>query len=346
LSGRALWPFRVLIDGPMLEREVRSGAVQLGVRVMTQTLEHPIVNQRSQPNLYCETVIVSAGAPIVLSVWPGAPGAPTVVFLPGTMTHPLFYSEFLEGLGRRGLSVVGVHYQGHGHSPRVGSRLGWANLVANATDAVDWAATHLGGPVVLLGSSQGGILAMAVAARTRQLALVVAHNVLDPSLPESLTISRLPRWLMGAYRPLLAGLRLAGRVAPRLPVPFWAYLDLDRVCGQPETRRRFLTDRLGLRAYPLGFLAELFSADLSGMADGSIGCPVLVVAATGDRLFPLAYTRRVFDRIVAPAKELLVFEVDRHLLFNECVELVTDPLVDRIRQLVAVPGTAEVGARR
>ena len=291
-------------------------------------------------------MIVSAGAPIVLSVWRGDPGAPTVVFLPGTMTHPLFYAEFLDGLNRRGLSVVGVHYQGHGKSPRVGSRPRWANLVANATDAVDWAADQLDGPVVLLGSSQGGVLAMAVAAHSRRLALVAAHNVLDPSLPESLMVSRLPGWLVGGYRPLLAGLRLAARLAPELPVPFWAYLDLDRVCGQPDTRRRFLTDPLGLRAYPLGFLAELVTADLSGMRDGSIRCPVLVIAATGDPLFSFAYTRRVFDRIVAPSKELLVFEVDRHLLFNECVQLVTDPLVDRIRRLVAVQGTAVGDGRR
>ena len=54
----------------------------------------------------------------------------------------------------------------------------------------------------------------------------------------------------------------------------------------------------------------------------------------------------MFDRIVAPAKELLVFEADRHLLFNECVQLVTDPLTDRIHCLLAVPTTAGKGARR
>jgi alpha-beta hydrolase superfamily lysophospholipase len=312
------------------------------------TMPEPSASFRSQvrhAGCYQEVTIVSAGAPIVLSVWRGRPGAPAVVFLPGTMTHPLFYAEFLEGLGRRGLSVVGVHYQGHGKSPRIRRRLRWSDLVTNAADAVDWAATQLDGPVVLLGSSQGGVLAMTVAAHNRKLALVGAHNVLDPALPESLTVSRLPGWLVGGYRPLLAVLRLAARLAPGLPVPFWAYLDLDRICGQPETRRRFLTDPLGLRCYPLGFLAELLTAELSGMADGSIGCPVLVIAARGDPLFSLAYTRRVFDRIVAPTKELLVFNVDRHLLFNECVELVTDPLVDRIHRLAARSGDAGVPCR-
>ena len=54
-------------------------------------------------------------------------------------------------------------------------------------------------------------------------------------------------------RTAVTGIWLAARIAPGLPVPLWAYLNLGRVCGQPETRRRFLTDPLGLRAYPLAF---------------------------------------------------------------------------------------------
>ena len=73
---------------------------------------------------------------------------------------------------------------------------------------------------------------------------------------------------------------------------------------------------------------------------------MLVIAATGDPLFSFGYTRRVFDQIVAPAKELLVFEVDRHLLFNECVQLVTDPLVDHIRPPGRRAGNREVGTPR
>jgi alpha-beta hydrolase superfamily lysophospholipase len=71
--------------------------------------------------VYEEVLLEAPGAPVVLSVWSGESGAAPVVFLPGTMTHPLFYEEFLDGLSRAGLNVVGVHFQGHGKSPEYGA---------------------------------------------------------------------------------------------------------------------------------------------------------------------------------------------------------------------------------
>jgi hypothetical protein len=52
------------------------------------------------------------------------------------------------------------------------------------------------------------------------------------------------------------------KLAPRLPIPFGVYLDIDRVCGEPWTAEQFVMDPLGLRAYPLAFLADLFTADM------------------------------------------------------------------------------------
>jgi hypothetical protein len=34
--------------------------------------------------------------------------------------------------------------------------------------------------------------------------------------------------------------------------------------------------------------------------------------------------------MVASHKEMLVFDLDRHLIFNECVEQVLPPLVDKL----------------
>ena len=198
------------------------------------------------------------------------------------MTHPLFYEEFLDALNRTGLTVVGVHSQGHGKSPRPRQPLTFARILTNARD---------------------------------------------------------PKWLRHIYPTLVHAVRGAGQLAPRVPVPFDAYLDIKRVCRDEANTEYFYTDPLGRRTYPLGFLSTLFSADLSGMRDGSIRCPVLVVAGRGDPLFPLSYTRQVYESIRAPHKELLILESAVHLLFNEDLDVVLPPLLDRLAHLQGAPAS-------
>lgn len=282
---------------------------------------------------YEETTILSQGNRVVLSIWVAKPFALTVLFLPGTMTHPLFYRELLEGLGRAGFNVVGVHFIGHGKSPRV-SGFTFEDLLQNARDALSYAQHRFGGKVVALGSSQGGILAMALAASDRRLSAVFAHNILDPKIPESFKVTRFPRRLEPHHRHLVGWIRRLAAVFPQFPVPLNFYLNPLRITRKPRLLSQFATDPLGLRSYPLRFLASLFSADLSGMYDGSIGCPVVVITSRGDPLFPFAYTENLYRRIVAPSKELMVFDCDTHLIFNECLGGVLPWLVERLhRQL-------------
>ncbi len=303
-----------------------------------RTATDKLLNGVQHPTVYREVVICSAGAPIVLSVWAGRPDRASVVFLPGTMTHPLFYEDFLDALNRSGLTVIGVHSQGHGKSPRTRQPLTFERLLTNARDAVAWTRQEFpDAPVAVLGSSQGGVVAMALAATGQHLDVVIAHNILDPSLASSLEITRFPKWLGHVYPLVLSAFRGVGRLAPRVPVPFDAYLDIKRVCRDEANADYFYTDPLGRRTYPLGFLASLFGADLSGMRNGGIRCPVVVVASRGDPLFPLDYTQQVYESIVAPDKELLILESQVHLLFNEDLNVVLPPLLDRLANLHATP---------
>ena len=145
---------------------------------------------------------------------------------------------------------------------------------------------------------------MAMAAGDHRLDAVFAHNTLDPALRPTIQITRFRRWLTRAYPAVLAAFRATARIAPSAPVPFGTYLDIRRVCRDQATAEYFFTDPLGRRSYPLRFMASLFTADLAGMGDGSITCPVTVIAGRGDPLFPLAYIREVFARVIAPHKEL------------------------------------------
>ncbi|PFG41039.1 alpha-beta hydrolase superfamily lysophospholipase [Georgenia soli] len=294
-----------------------------------RTAQEKALNAVQRPTAYREVLIESSGAPVALSVWDGPATGPAVLFLPGTMTHPLFYEDFLDALNRGGLTVVGLHPVGHGKSPSVRARPTVELLLRNALDALGWMRTAFpDAPVVVLGSSQGGVLALMVAARSDRVHRVVAHNILDPSLSATVGLTRLPSRFAPAYRGLRAGVRGLARMVPGLPVPIGLYLDTRRVTANRQTLSRFYTDPLGRRTYPLALVAGLLDVD----ATTPLGCPVVVVAASGDPLFPLPYTREVFDKIDAPAKELLVIDAAEHLIFTEELDLVLPVILAKLTE--------------
>lgn len=86
------------------------------------------------------------------------------------------------------------------------------------------------------------------------------------------------------------------------------------------------------------FIASLFTADLSGMTDGSIRCPVVVLAATGDPLFPIDDARRLYERISAPTKRFVEMDLDRHLILIACVPQVLPRVAAEITTLVEPAG--------
>lgn len=55
-----------------------------------RSAEQTLLNAAQRPEAYREVMLRSEGARIVLPVGDGAAGTPVVLFLPGTMTHPLF----------------------------------------------------------------------------------------------------------------------------------------------------------------------------------------------------------------------------------------------------------------
>lgn len=297
------------------------------------------------PECYEELLIPSAGAPIALSVWRTPPGEPrrgVVVFLPGTAVHPLFYEEFLDALSRAGWSVVGVHPEGHGKSPRVRRALRLASLIANAVDAVTWARGYVEGPVVLMGSSQGSLVALLAAAResAEPIAGVLAHNVFDPSGVETARATRFggsARVHRAVHRAVAGVARLAGG----LRVPIGAYLDPRRVFGVSWTRELFALDPLCLAAYPLAFVADLVTADTTALYDGRLRVPLTVLTAESDPLFGLADTRAVLDRIVAPRKRLVVLDVRCHLVLNEALDVAVPAALAELDRLAGAAAEPE-----
>jgi alpha-beta hydrolase superfamily lysophospholipase len=279
---------------------------------------------------YDEVTIPSAGVPIVLSRYHAAEAAPVVIFLPGTMVYPLFYDSFLGRLAASGFNVVAIHFLSHGKSPRIRKVFRFDDLLQNVRDTIGYCAAHYGGDLFLLGSSQGGILATA-AADDGRLRAVLAHDTMLPELEASATLLNLPAWLHPRVQTLRSLVRFAARLFPWLPVPLTGYLELARVTEDTNVVSRFMGDPLCRRSYPLAFLASLFDADMHVATDGSIACPYVLIAGRGDPLFRLEYLETVFEKIVAPRKELLVLDLSCHILFVEEEDAALAAVVETLR---------------
>lgn len=290
---------------------------------MTEPLQHAGQSGRSAGQRllnasgyegYRETLIESGERPIALSLYESGPQSPCAVFLPGTMTHPLLYDDFQACLARAGWNVAGVHFVSHGKSPRCTRRYTFDELAGNARDAVAWCAAHWNGRIALVGTSQGAMLALAAAGGEPRVKAVVAHAPALPQLAETIRVTRFPNWMSPAWwllPKLAAGLAV---LMPRLPVPLPLYLDPYTITPDIALLEQLAHDPIGLRSYPLGFMASLLSADLSCATDGSLHCPVIVPAARDDAMFPIDYQRLVYDAIRAPHKEWVEFETGSHLL--------------------------------
>jgi alpha-beta hydrolase superfamily lysophospholipase len=104
-----------------------------------RTREEWLLNSVQRPEIYEEVLIEPSSVPMALSIWTGQSGAPCVLFLPATMTHPLLYEEFLDELMKAGFNVVGVHYAEHGKSPSAKRLFSFEDLIQNGLDTVGYA---------------------------------------------------------------------------------------------------------------------------------------------------------------------------------------------------------------
>jgi len=281
---------------------------------------------------YKEIYISSTGTRICLSIWENSKDCPIVIFIPGTMVHPLFYREFLERLALKGFTVLGIHLVSHGKSPREKKLFSFEDLKQNVRDTITYAGENYKGSILLLGSSQGGILAITVVAEDDRIKAVFPHNIMLPELPETIGITRFPLFLKHIQKQMMWLIKISGKLMPGLQISYALYLEPDRVTSSLEMQRKLDNDPLFLRTYPLYFLASLFDADMSKISDGSIKCPVVAIVSKGEPLFSFDYTRLVFDKIKAPVKEMLVFDLPCHLILNECVNEVLDPIANKIRE--------------
>lgn len=253
------------------------------------------------------------------------PGARvTVVFVPGTNAYSLLYADFLAALADAGLRVVGLDPRGHGLS---GGRPG-DYVLTDLVDDLDRAVAHVrarfGDPVVVAGSSQGGIAAFYYAASSAPIAGAICHNAADLTDPASLSLTRLPPRLAARLAPWI---RRAARLVPGAIVPMEAYLALGRepVQGWGDSHRALHGDPALVPFVRLATLASLSSTPLPTPVE-RIRVPVMLLHGGADTIFPRELIEDLHARLTCEKRLSLHSGLPHYLIVDHVPAFLEDVL--------------------
>ncbi|MDD4702348.1 MAG: alpha/beta fold hydrolase, partial [Desulfovibrio sp.] len=244
------------------------------------------------------------GSKASLEFWPNQ-NAGVMLFYPGTMLSPQQYRPLLAALHKAGFAVAALHLTGHGRNCHW-TGFTFADLLQDGLVAEQWLRQQGHSAIAVCGHSQGGILTLAHAATSRGLTAAFPITGILLQNDDAIELTHFKRWK--EHRPkLTAIINTAARWLPRLPMPLVSYLSVPRITSGA---RRIVYDRKYTRlAYPLAFLASLFSARVPN----ELHCPLYFFSAVNDALFTPNITRGTFEQLQAPVKKLLWLPGGGHL---------------------------------
>jgi len=278
-----------------------------------------ICAKRGIPNTFDRfqaDTLVSGGLRLHLEVIEKDRARPTVVFMPGTNAYALLYGEFLTALADRGYNIVGFDPRGHGRSQGARASYTIPELVSDLRAAVAYARDRFGDPLVVAGSSQGGIVCFYFAAAGDPIAGAICHNLADLGDPESVRLTRYPA-LSRILKPVVPR---AARLFPEMKVPLALYLDLEAepVKFMGNAGRVAREDPLFVPYIRLRGMASLAGESLPRPVE-EIRTPVMILHGEKDTIFPLDYVEGLYRRLTC-RKSLQVHAGLPHYLIVDYLE--------------------------
>lgn len=253
--------------------------------------------------------IVVDGRRIHLDVHPSADAKATIVFQPGSGAHARNYFVLGGLLARRGYETIAIDRPGHGLSDGERGDCTIEEAIAVAGAAIDLARSRSARPIVLMGSSMGGLLTVFGLLKGLRPDLAVAHNFIFPGKLFSLRMRS--RWIKRRRTKPYPLVKLVHR--------------FEELSSDPAVAR-YLTERTDpYMAWELSSrsVASLFGFNAYKVDDTP---ETLVVTGTNDKAIP-AWATRLFMRFSGlPRYEVKVLPGAGHLLFHDHLD-VSVPLI-------------------
>ena len=242
-------------------------------------------------------------------LYPEHPRA-AVVFLPGTGASPVFYHPFLHSLYSSGYAVIGYDYPGHGARRGEGlDNFYIPHVLSEVKLLVEEVRKLCELPVVVMGSSMGGIITFYLSIEYSGADAYLSHNaMLLKWISEKRLFLKFPLKLAELF------LRTLSAAGPHYRVTTSTYVRWRYVFEDRARLNEFLSHPWCVRKYPLrSIYSLLFYTPPEGFRPEK---PVLVITGEMDRVVPVKLQKITADsggehvtfRIVRGAGHMLPLE--------------------------------------
>lgn len=220
--------------------------------------------------------------------------------------HSGRYEELMHYLVERGLACSALDLRGHGQSPgQRGHVRGFHQYVDDVSVFIERVESRSPGlPIVVLGHSLGGlVLLRALQSGAVRPRAAVLTNPLLALLPERKPV---PDWFARALSKWL----------PRLPLPNG--VRKGDLTHDPERLAALERDStVHIWATPRWYWVTTLAGRQALHQAADVQVPLMLVLGTADPLVDVALARRLFERVAAQDKSLLLRDGELHEVLNE-----------------------------
>lgn len=249
--------------------------------------------------------------------------SPTIIIVPGTAIYGFCYAGIMIELYNAGFNVIACDLRGHGRSSGIRGDYSIEELVEDVQHTISYAIKEFNSQVFLLGSSQGAIVSLYTASADDRVKAMVCHTIADLGAPETAQLVRHQN-LFKLLRPIVIK---AGELLPKTQVPISSYLDLESIkLSYYGNLKKFIEqDPLVLKSISLRALRSLSTSKMYKPIE-SIAIPTLVISGANDTIFPVLYTKSIYNKLQCK-KDFILYENCDHALMHENVDLIHNDII-------------------
>lgn len=254
-----------------------------------------------------------------------------IIFTPGTNAYALLYGEYLTALAEEGYKVVGYDPRCHGQSSGENGSYTIPELVDDLYELSHLFYKKEKLPIILTGSSQGGIVSFYCAAKEQKIALeqnrnliikgIICHNIADLSDDRSVELTRFPA-ISKIFKKSLTEL---SKILPEVPLSMELYLNLriEPVKNMGNAWKIIQQDPLLPDTVRLKTLASLGNTPLP-LPIEKLKTPLFLIQAGNDTIFRTDYSQWLFDKLNCPKKMVIYDGLPHYMIVDYVDEFIGD----------------------